>query len=238
MASISIHAPAGGATKPQLMTVAELYISIHAPAGGATSEIRNHKQRYRRFQFTPLREGRLGARLSSYNRDLFQFTPLREGRPAGRVEHSQSLQFQFTPLREGRLRSAAPTSTVSYFNSRPCGRGDWVSAAAKPVPTVFQFTPLREGRLFRSGVCQSNDLFQFTPLREGRRPSLSMRIPPTYFNSRPCGRGDAQPSQRTAPKQISIHAPAGGATCRSVAGLFFEVFQFTPLREGRHRLEV
>ena len=38
------------------------------------------------------------------------------------------------------------------------------------------------------------------------------RLGQDHFNSRPCGRGDAQQSQPTAPKPISIHAPAGGAT--------------------------
>ena len=35
-----------------------------------------------------------------------------------------------------------------------------------------------------------------------------------YFNSRPCGRGDAVPIDINLPEQysISIHAPAGGAT--------------------------
>ncbi len=35
----------------------------------------------RRFQFTPLREGRQGLSLDTPPRALFQFTPLREGRP-------------------------------------------------------------------------------------------------------------------------------------------------------------
>ena len=55
-------------------------ISIHAPPRGATLAIRftffNEK-----FQFTPLREGRLFQYYQRYLfQKLFQFTPLREGR--------------------------------------------------------------------------------------------------------------------------------------------------------------
>ena len=56
----------------------------------------------------------------------------------------------------------------------------------------------------------------------------------TYFNSRPCGRGDAAKQVARWMKTISIHAPAGGATgfaTMSAAGSM--TFQFTPLREGR-----
>ncbi len=34
---VSIHAPAGGATMRSLQTMAKVKVSIHAPAGGATS---------------------------------------------------------------------------------------------------------------------------------------------------------------------------------------------------------
>ena len=53
--------------------------------------------------------------------------------------------------------------------------------------------------------------FQFTPLREGRQSGKTRPGLYTYFNSRPCGRGDCPPSG-----------------CQ-----FHRVFQFTPLREGR-----
>ena len=122
------------------------------------------------------------------------------------------------------------------------------------------------------------ELFQFTPLREGRRslyssPFLLMLISihapaggatgdiprkdiaRTYFNSRPCGRGDPVTCSRLKNKLISIHAPAGGATSvlfPFLAHAYFNSrpcgrgdkvgamqsacrwqFQFTPLREGR-----
>ena len=56
-------------------------ISIHAPPRGATRK-RKTSAPVKKFQFTPLREGRRMAAASTPSRMPFQFTPLREGRPA------------------------------------------------------------------------------------------------------------------------------------------------------------
>ncbi len=55
-----------------------------------------------------------------------------------------------------------------------------------------------------------------------------------YFNSRPSARGDSifQDGQEPA-QRISIHAPPRGATSPSPTFSIAEIFQFTPLREGR-----
>ena len=55
-----------------------------------------------------------------------------------------------------------------------------------------------------------------------------------YFDSRPCGRGDAGTAEMTYDCVISTHAPAGGATpmrCTPIA--YLSPFLLTPLREGR-----
>ena len=57
-------------------------ISIHAPPRGATFPMAGVSPTTR-FQFTPLREGRLGFRVDVLRLRQFQFTPLREGRRAG-----------------------------------------------------------------------------------------------------------------------------------------------------------
>ncbi len=55
----------------------------------------------------------------------FQFTPLREGRLRSTRSLAAGLRFQFTPLREGRHgRLRAGCHHGMYFNSRPCVRGD------------------------------------------------------------------------------------------------------------------
>ena len=95
--------------------------------------------------------------------------------------------FQFTPLREGRLTARM-------------GRKRW---------QIFQFTPLREGRQFTYDALNAFSVFQFTPLREGRHQVLEQGHQGTYFNSRPCVRGDVlQQWGQYKGHDISIHAPA------------------------------
>ena len=164
---ISIHAPAGGATDSGLDDIKEQYISIHAPAGGATL-----------------------AYLMKWIAKKFQFTPLREGRPEAVTLFDREFIFQFTPLREGRLDSLKDIFNVMLISIHAPAGGATVAAAGQVKPDKFQFTPLREGRLMSIGVSLKPSGFQFTPLREGRRRHDPPSLVPAYFNSRPCGRGD------------------------------------------------
>ena len=79
---------------------------------------------------------------------------------------------------------------------------------------LFQFTPLREGRL--KGACPlyaKHENFNSRPYARGDKIMFtsSLRFP-THFNSRPYARGDPD-----------------GETLKHA----FDLFQFTPLREGR-----
>ena len=145
-------------------------------------------------------------------------------------------EFQFTPLREGRQRFQAPPLFGKHFNSRPSARGDASLQHWREKFCKFQFTPLREGRRCMACVGAIGISFQFTPLREGRplrmgreneKDKISIHAPPrgaTFgnirvfveegdFNSRPSARGD-----------MSL----------IIRSRITEIFQFTPLREGRH----
>ena len=53
------------------------------------------------------------------------------------------------------------------------------------------------------------------------------------FNSRPSARGDLIVCDDVVNLNISIHAPPRGATRQRKSKKRMEVFQFTPLREGR-----
>ena len=120
---------------------------------------------------------------------------------------------QFTPLREGRRPCPHQHCSRScYFNSRPSARCD-LPADCRACLIAFQFTPLREGR--RRRRVQRPDAHGISihaPPRGATRRSL-----PTWsrndFNSRPSARGD-DVSKGTL--------------------IYKVVFQFTPLREGRH----
>ena len=102
---------------------------------------------------------------------------------------------------------------VFDFYSRPCGRGDATGApSGTTVGEKFLLTPLREGRQFGASNLTQGYLFLLTPLREGRPDVLTL-------------------AQQI--KQISTHAPAGGATLRTELDMRLEAFLLTPLREGR-----
>jgi len=55
-------------------------------------------------------------------------------------------------------------------------------------------------------------LFQSTPLREGRPIEISGPVEYACFNPRPCARGDGPHSTHLRQRDVSIHAPARGAT--------------------------
>ena len=253
---ISIHAPPRGATSPACRPCMAGYdfnsrpsargdlrrgealalniISIHAPPRGATT---------------------LGALLKT-EREKFQFTPLREGRLVLRfVQMAPTWAFQFTPLREGRqvIRIINRLNFPISIHAPP--RGATSSGSSIVLIFLFQFTPLREGRRKRFLQLKTITTFQFTPLREGRRIACKIPFCCGHFNSRPSARGDShtevemevhsnfnsRPSARGdgscfllfCRRFISIHAPPRGATLKSMDSSKSKTFQFTPLREGR-----
>ena len=207
------------------------------------------------FQFTPLREGRPATVIGGITAQLaFQFTPLREGRPTStpcrtrrrnfnsrpsargdrrRRACGWNCEFQFTPLREGRLRRRHPQKRLADFNSRPSARGDGYYECFCPAHKISIHAPPRGATLF-SISCGLSGKFQFTPLREGRPRCNRQRRRGAYFNSRPSARGDTFPISLRSLYRISIHAPPRGATQYYQRYLFQKLFQFTPLREGRH----
>ena len=213
---ISIHAPPRGATcgrppSPQ----SGRPISIHAPPRGATLYQRETTPLQVGFQFTPLREGRrpFRGREVLFRRISIHAPP--RGATTAALHAAIAALFQFTPLREGRLFRRLSNVKKHYFNSRPSARGDMSSGAHAPRPRLFQFTPLREGR--RCGGLGGPDK--------------------QHFNSRPSARGDARLVGCAQAPPISIHAPPRGATSRFFHAAFAALFQFTPLREGRHGIK-
>ena len=143
--------------------------------------------------------------------------------------------FQFTPLREGRQPKRGIRWQTMNFNSRPSARGD----------------------INRLQASQSSMYFNSRPSARGDAPFFAVSVADNHFNSRPSARGDpkvreayirafisihAPPRGATFPIPafpksclISIHAPPRGATAYDGAQMMSDwIFQFTPLREGRH----
>ena len=78
---------------------------------------------------------------------------------------------------------------------------------------LFQFTPLREGRPLPFDLEEVEGKISIhAPAGGATAQTLSWTPPAMYFNSRPCGRGDAISADQLTEQVL---------------------FQFTPLREGR-----
>ena len=121
-------------------------ISIHAPPRGATANVQ------------PLLLG-----------DKFQFTPLREGRLIPKEKWQFGRDFNSRPSARGDGAFQATTGCTPYFNSRPSARGDALYRLLKDnnIKISIHAPPRGATHLFprqRLHLCR----FQFTPLREGR----------------------------------------------------------------------
>ena len=131
-----------------------------------------------------------------------------------------SANFNSRPCERGDAETNGGGTDHGYFNSRPCERGDNIVVKIQAEQFGFQFTPLREGRPREvSNSCFSHFISIHAPARGATKSMLPGSLPPWYFNSRPCERGDDCGSD--GPHQaghISIHAPARGATLRDGVG--------------------
>ena len=178
--NISIHAPAGGATCNRERCAIIISDFNSRPCGRGDECDCTHANRSCKFQFTPLREGRLFQ--SAHRAQVVDFNsrPCGRGDPRDTQVSPLSYEFQFTPLREGRRWTAQSTPILSHFNSRPCGRGDLVR---------------------RPHILQPQFISIHAPAGGATDAHALTHTAPPYFNSRPCGRGD---SKRVQKKKMTI----------------------------------
>ena len=112
-------------------------------------------------------------------------------------------------------------------------RGASIRKGRKMWPVLFQFTPLREGLQSNANKISSGIHFNSRPCERGF-PSCSGILPGKNISIHAPARGASKkPLWTSSACQISIHAPARGASlpaCRQLNEEF--QFQFTPLREG------
>ena len=80
-------------------------------------------------------------------------------------------------------------------------------------------------------------MFQSTPPRGGRRAYLVKDFSDGSFNPRPRAGGDGNEPDADALAKVSIHAPARGATPAPGLSIRSFMFQSTPPRGGRLRIQ-
>ena len=120
------------------------------------------------------------------------------------------------------------------FNSRPSARGDDVDSIRPKRRTNFNSRPSARGDLSSTAFRHISLISIHAPPRgatSGGRIIDGVEI--ISIHAPPRGATAAARKQRH-PVQISIHAPPRGATKINVEGHELLIFQFTPLREGRH----
>ena len=146
---VSIHAPAGGATR-RFMDVAGVMIkvSIHAPAGGATRR-KSTSCKTEWFQFTRPQGARQNGILLISTSLMFQFT-----RPQGaRLE--QIYNYGFSSIVSihapagGATRASWPGANLTCFNSRARRGRDENSWHRQQEPRSFNSRARRGRDLWR-----------------------------------------------------------------------------------------
>ena len=212
------------------------------------------------FNSRPSARGDAASSRNAAARTIFQFTPLREGRRDFKRDAAVADDFNSRPSARGDDKRSYLSTVVLDFNSRPSARGDLEERFAASAAISISIHAPPRGATHRHVYAVPLYSFQFTPLREGRRAWVQARSAlRAYFNSRPSARGDmlSIPFYKSD-LSISIHAPPRGATHigpvkgKHLAAHFNSrpsargdpavsrvvflpfVFQFTPLREGRH----
>ena len=210
--SVSIHAPAKGATRRRGRRPRDLLVSIHAPAKGATVGVA-FLGVWAVFQFTRPRRARHGS--------VMAITP--KGRvsihaPAKGATDSAAADWPSTPVS---IHAPAKGATRRF----PIGI---------LLDFLFQFTrPRRARQGLRGGAADArvsihapakgatsvesfvgkDDGFQFTRPRRARRGHRARLLSlATSFNSRAREGRDVLALRQGLRRQVSIHAPAKGAT--------------------------
>ena len=212
----------------------------------------------KKFQFTPLREGR-HPRFSRHTR-LSHFNSRPSARGDAATNHGSCFpsSFQFTPLREGRRAHGGYIGHRGTISIHAPPRGATLRLLFFQAHRYISIhAPPRGATALRTRRDACERISIHAPPRGATRWLYTQPSFSRHFNSRPSARGDVSFSAFCVGLKISIHAPPRGATLflRSeklgehisihapprgatdygirVGGAFS--FQFTPLREGRQQ---
>ena len=189
----------------------------------------------RKFQSTPPHGGRPSADGFWMFRLPFQSTPPHGGRHGAQYPSIISVEFQSTPPHGGRRRGGGTEATHRGFNPRPRTGGDGRKVAARIEYLEFQSTPPHGGRpagrraigvelkvsihapargATPVGVRDGGSLLCFNPRPRtgGDKRELVFHRRHPRFNPRPRTGGDDEVEARKRHIEVSIHAPARGAT--------------------------
>ncbi len=213
---VSIHAPARGATTEQAECLQADAVSIHAPARGATGEAKTRTTAKAKFQSTRPRGARPNQPIPVSSPTTFQSTRPRGARPRQTTEDRAPLCFN-PRAREGRDAFTSADLGQSIVSIHAPARGATKSGSSRRRMKSFQSTRPRGARPGIDPNLLSESLFQSTRPR-GARPGYG-----AVFDS---------------PSEVSIHAPARGATKAGTDAYDAVMFQSTRPRGARQTYAV
>ena len=210
--SISIHAPAWGATVGGLGCTVRILISIHAPAWGATQRAAIMAQVLKQFQSTHPRGVRLGCKVDDiFYKSISIHAPAWGATGKDKVVQKVS-QFQSTHPRG--VRPPTCTMLVGDRDFNPRTRvGCDLNSLYLASSSRFQSTHPRGVRLYHKMEQKCCKRFQSTHPRGVRRYNAgAVRFTPAISIHAPAWGATSMSSCSKAAISISIHAPAWGAT--------------------------
>ena len=193
--SVSIHAPAWGATIDDLKAEVERWVSIHAPAWGAT-RLRGTPCVLAGFQFTLPHGERLDDTFALFLSDVFQFTLPHGERPArqaataaGNARFNSRSRMGSDPRARGRARGAGVSIHAPAWGAT--GRG----GRGRDGREVSIHAPAWGATGWQRRAC--------------RRTCVSIHAP--AWGATSSSTASASPAAVSI-HAVSIHAPAWGAT--------------------------
>ena len=171
-------------------------ISIHAPARGATRQ-NSAPQQTIGFQSTPPRGGRPCTSPSTPTLATISIHAPARGATQiyGPVQRQHVISIH-APARGATRSTDTKGGDRIYFNPRPREGGDGIRCITQHFSGYFNPRPREGGDSFSTFAALANISFQSTPPRGGRRHERRVHHPA---------------------EDISIHAPARGATASSTA---------------------
>ena len=190
-------------------------VSIHAPAGGATNRVPSLSRWMPSFQSTPPQGGRPEVKGPKLDIFPFQSTPPQGGR-RGLMSGSRDILVSIhAPAGGATNQFIRINAVIAGFNPRPRRGGDVTTSRGRYIVYRWRFNPRprRGGDAIQAPVPGMTCSFNPRPRRGGDRILRSADGDAAQFQSTPPqgGRPPCARAVSSAPP-VSIHAPAGGAT--------------------------
>ena len=142
--------------------------------------------------------------------------------------------FQSTPPRRGRRGGLRPRCFhLSISIHAPAKGATKLSRVECHRYPISIHAPAKGATAHAATLSGTNDDFNPRPREGGDVSQFACIIISKYFNPRPREGGDLWIAHKGEDGDISIHAPAKGATTCFVIANVFALFQSTPPRRGR-----